>query len=114
MEVKWITANQQVIDACGRVAVMRGPLVYCFESKDNGGDVLSLSLRTDMGLREERSDELFGGTVTVKACALRQKDFGGLYSDEKPETEECEAAAVPYYAWGNRGEGQMRVWMERG
>ena len=111
---RFVYPSAKVHSLTGKVAVMRGPLVYCFESKDNGGDVLSLSLRTDMGLREERSDELFGGTVTVKACALRQKDFGGLYSDEKPETEECEAAAVPYYAWGNRGEGQMRVWMERG
>ena len=96
----------------GKAAVMRGPLVYCFEGKDNEGDVLSLYLKDGEALSLSRLDaEPLAGVTGITASAVREDIPKGLYTDEKPEKRACEAKAVPYYTWGNRGENQMRVWM---
>ena len=111
---RFVYPSTKIHTLTGSVAVMRGPLVYCFEGKDNEDDVISLSLKTGEGLSVSEFDpDLLGGTVTVTASAVRQKAFEELYSDEEPQTCECKAVAVPYYVWGNRGEGQMRVWMDK-
>lgn len=64
MEVKWIAANPQVIDACGRVAVMRGPLVYCAEGMDNGGRPLK-------DVRIARDSETEVSVEEIEASPLR-------------------------------------------
>lgn len=111
---RFVYPSTKIHTLTGSVAVMRGPLVYCFEGKDNEDDVISLSLKTGEGLSVSEFDpDLLGGTVTVTASAVRQKASEELYSDEEPQTCECKAVAVPYYVWGNRGEGQMRVWMDK-
>lgn len=111
---RFIYPSSKIHTLTGSVAVMRGPLVYCFEGEDNEGDVISLSLKTGDGLSVSEFDpDLLGGTATVLASAVRQTASEELYSDEEPQTYECKAVAVPYYVWGNRGEGQMRVWMDR-
>lgn len=111
---RFVYPSPKIHTLTGSVAVMRGPLVYCFEGKDNEDDVISLSLKTGEGLAVSEFDpDLLGGTVTVTASAVRQKASEELYSDEEPQTCECKAVAVPYYVWGNRGEGQMRVWMDK-
>ncbi|MBD5114880.1 MAG: glycoside hydrolase family 127 protein [Ruminococcaceae bacterium] len=111
---RFVYPSSKIHTLTGSVAVMRGPLVYCFEGKDNEDDVISLSLKTGEGLAVSEFDpDLLGGTVTVTASAVRQKASEELYSDEEPQTCECKAVAVPYYVWGNRGEGQMRVWMDK-
>lgn len=99
----------------GMTALCRGPLVYCFEGVDNGGDVVGLSLDTSGEITVQPFDEkLLGGTAVITAKAMRTSDFDGLYSDDVPETVPVTAYAVPYYTWGNRGENQMRVWMRKG
>lgn len=110
-------ASLKVPALTGKTAICRGPLVYCFEGVDNQGDVLSLSLLKDGALRvSDFQENLLGGTVTITADALRTETSGALstelYSDEAPVTSPCQAMAVPYYTWGNRGENQMRVWMD--
>lgn len=110
-------ASLKVPALTGKTAICRGPLVYCFEGVDNQGDVLSLSLLKDGALRvSDFQEDLLGGTVTITADALRTEASGALstdlYLDEAPITSPCQAVAVPYYTWGNRGENQMRVWMD--
>ncbi len=110
-------ASLKVPALTGKTAICRGPLVYCFEGVDNQGDVLSLSLLKNGALRvSDFQEDLLGGTVTITADALRTETSGALstelYSDEAPATSPCQAVAVPYYTWGNRGENQMRVWMD--
>lgn len=110
-------ASPKVPALTGKTAVCRGPLVYCFEGVDNQDDVLSLSLLKDGALRvSDFQENLLGGTVTITADALRTEASGALstelYSDEAPASSPCQAVAVPYYTWGNRGENQMRVWMD--
>lgn len=55
--------------------------------------------------------ELLSGIVPIKAQGYRRKTTDALYSDEKPVREEVTITMIPYYAWGNRGLTQMRVWM---
>lgn len=106
-------ASSKVPELTGKTAVCRGPLVYCFEGADNQDDVLSLSLIRGGRLQvSDFQDDLLGGTVTITADALRTEAIDGLYTDEAPVVTPCKAIAVPYYTWGNRGENQMRVWMD--
>ena len=93
---------------------MRGPLVYCLEEADNGGNLPAIYADTSEPLIEEPS-EILGGIVTIKGKGRRICEAswqGGLYGEEKPRTEETEFTAVPYYCWDNRGEGEMLVWLK--
>lgn len=109
---KLMYASHKVPALTGKAALCRGPLVYCFEGADNGGDVLSLALKKGGKLSILEFEEEIGGTVRIAAEAVRRTDSGELYSDSAPVEKVCEAIAVPYYIWGNRGENQMRVWMD--
>ena len=109
---EYIYASSKVPRLTGCVALLRGPLVYCFEGKDNEEDVLSLSLKRDGKIRISGYDEkLLSGTVTLTVEAVRRERTENLYTSVRPEEKSCSAVAVPYYTWGNRGENQMRVWM---
>ena len=108
---RFIYASSRVPELNGRVSLCRGPLVYCFEGIDNNGDVLSVSLKRNGKVDVLDADDFLGGAVklTVEAVYIQQSDK--LYSDAAPVHKPCKAIAVPYYTWGNRGENQMRVWM---
>ena len=111
---RFIYPSAKLHDISGMVALARGPLVYCFEGVDNGGDVVSLSLDTAGEVSVQPFDEsLLGGTVRIKVSALKTEDIDGLYSEDAPKRTPVNAVAVPYFTWGNRGENQMRVWMNR-
>lgn len=109
---RMIYASARVPELTGCAAVCRGPLVYCFEGIDNDGDVLSLILKSD-GCIEMCTEKngLPAEIITLRMEAVRMEQTEGLYSDSRPVFSPCTATAVPYYAWGNRGENQMRVWM---
>lgn len=108
----FVYASSKVPALSGKAAVRRGPLVYCFEGTDNGGDVLSLCLKKGGRLAASEYDEkLLCGTVKITAKAVKRSDTEELYTFAEPEEKPCTAEAVPYYTWGNRGEGQMRVWL---
>ncbi len=104
-------ASTKVPALTGCTAVWRGPLVYCFEGADNG-DVLQLSLKRGGRLTvSDKAEADLDGAHKITAEAVRAADSESLYTDTPLETEPCEAVAIPYYTWGNRGENQMRVWM---
>ena len=111
---RYVYANPQVRADSGKAAIMRGPLVYCLEEADNGGNLPAIYADTSEPLIEEPS-EILGGIVTIKGKGRRICEAswqGGLYGEEKPRTEETEFTAVPYYCWDNRGEGEMLVWLK--
>lgn len=83
----------------GRVAIMRGPLVYCVEGVDNGGRALDLALSDSADLRAEPDPKLLGGVARIHAV--------------QPGADPGELMAVPYYAWAHRGVGEMAVWLQR-
>ena len=108
---RFIYASSRVPELNGRVSLCRGPLVYCFEGIDNNGDVLSVSLKRNGKVDILDADDFLGGAVKLTAEAVYIQQSDKLYSDAVPVHKPCKAVAVPYYTWGNRGENQMRVWM---
>jgi len=106
MPVERITANPQVAADQGRVALKRGPVVYCFEGTDNGGAVQNLVIPPETEFTPEFRSNLLGGVTVLKgkATALFQ-----TAANEVPLP--FQVMAVPYYANANRGTCQMQVWM---
>ena len=100
MPIRRVLANEKVKDDLGKVALMRGPIVYCLEAVDNTGqDVSSLVLPRQTQLRAEHRADLLGGVTVIQG----QVPSGG----QKTVT----MTAVPYYAWANRDKGAMTVWI---
>jgi DUF1680 family protein len=97
----------------GRVALRRGPLIYCVEEADNAGaPVQTLTLPRDAEIGAAWREDLFGGVVGLRANAKRLVPSGGaLYSSSPPATQEAPLTALPYYLWANREPGSMQVWI---
>ncbi len=114
MNTRILSADDRVRENIGKVAVMRGPVVYCMEEKDNSKDLHMYRLCAEEPM-EECSVMIEGKQFpALKAKGQRQKkkDSDGLYQKyEKPEYEDVEITLIPYYAWANRGENEMAVWM---
>lgn len=112
MPVRRVYANPLIREDAGRVALMRGPLVYCLEQEDNGSHLQTVRLPKDsVCTASDACDPILGSYTAVRVRALRLIPDGSLYSEEPPKSEETELYAVPYYLWGNRSEGEMRVWI---
>jgi len=97
MPIHRVLANESVEAGRGRVALERGPLVYCAEGVDNGGRARTLALAADVELVAEHRKDLLGGVTVIRA---RQ----AVGSNEQ-------ITAIPYYAWSNRGDGEMCIWL---
>ena len=94
MEIKRIEANPRVKDNAGRVAIARGPLVYCFEGCDNDGRVRNIVLDRDPKLTARQRSDLLGGVTVIEGKARGDRTV----------------TAVPYHAWDHRDPGEMLVW----
>ena len=112
MEPRRIYPSPRISADSGKVAFMRGPLVYCAEGADNPGGVLNLRVKRDAEPRllPFCKDELFG-VQKLAVAGRRVADGGELYTDARPDEADCDITLVPYYAWANRGENEMRVWL---
>ncbi|MFV0384074.1 glycoside hydrolase family 127 protein [Paracoccus sp. (in: a-proteobacteria)] len=112
MEPQFIHANPAVAADQGRVALMRGPLVYCLEQADNAPMLNSCILRDDA---VPRLTEINGlpGIVGLEVEGMRETGNGALYSTTPPRRAPTLLRAVPYYAWDNRAPGEMLVWIRR-
>lgn len=114
MPVRKIYANTKVREDVGCVALMRGPVVYCFEGVDNGEQLQALFVDRELDATVVNGEgELFSGMNLLDVAGKRLIYSGGteLYSEEEPVFEPVKLRAIPYFAWGNRGLNQMRVWM---
>lgn len=114
-EVRRMQANPLVREDAGKVAVARGPLVYCIEECDNGPVLSDIELEHDPQFVVVHDPELLGGIPTVCGKARRSAaDWGDqLYREARFDTIPVEIRAVPYYGWNNRGKGEMLVWMRQ-
>lgn len=100
MPVNRVYAHEKVEDDQGKVALMRGPILYCLEAVDHPGmDLSRLALPQDAALRAEHRAGLLGGVTVLQGQALADA--------QRPVT----LTAVPYYAWANRERGAMTVWI---
>jgi hypothetical protein len=98
----------------GRVALTRGPLVYCLEQIDNGPDLDAVTLPLDAAFAPEERPDLPDGMLALAGRGFREQTRNdGLYADEPASAQPTRVSALPYYAWGNREPGEMRVWIRR-
>jgi len=114
MPVERIEASPRVRVDCGRVALQRGPLVYCLEEVDNGPDLPDIVLPRDAALEPCPTPDLPGGIMAVTGTALRRdRDEweDTLYRASPSNLRNTDIKAVPYFAWGNREPGEMLVWI---
>jgi DUF1680 family protein len=105
-------AHPAVSSAAGKVALERGPIVFCLEGVDHEVALSRLALPRDADL-DVRPDERTG-LVTVHATGVAEAGNGGsaeLYRDWPPPTRRTDLTAVPYFSWGNRGQSTMTVWV---
>lgn len=114
--IEW-HSHPLVKDNLNKVAVQRGPFVYCLEEEDNGNDLHLLSL-TEKANPEDKVDSTLGEFVALKGKAERQlidKSWQNhLYqADMVRDSEETEVTFIPYHLWANRSTGEMKVWINR-
>ena len=110
LPVRRVVAHDAVGTNRGRVALQRGPVVYCLEWPDNHGQVLDLVIPDDAPLETGFSPDLLGGVVTVRGMArtaMRTADGRVVVDGQRP------FVAIPYYGWAHRGPGEMTVWPAR-
>jgi DUF1680 family protein len=108
-------ANPRVRQDAGRVALMRGPLVYCVETTDNGTDLNAIILPTDLPTAETSVlDNLFGAVAVDLDVAREDTANWGksLYRKEPAKRKAAKARFVPYHLWDNRDPGEMLVWVQ--
>jgi DUF1680 family protein len=115
MPAERIYAHPAVAADLGRVALRRGPLVYCLEEADNpGGPVQRLALPRSSELRPEPLGNSWSGVVALAADGVRVQDSdwdSALYRLEPPRRAPARLIALPYYLWNNRTKGSMTVWI---
>ncbi len=109
MPIRRIVARGEVKDDVGKVALQRGPIVYCAEGVDNAGNVRNLVLHDDAALEAKYHKDLLNGVVVIKGRtkSLEHGNNGALIEKSR------RFQAIPYYAWAHRGAGPMTVWLAR-
>jgi len=118
MEIEFLESHPKVKDNVGKVAIRRGPIIYCVEGVDNlWGDVWDLEISKDTKLENEYRD-ILGGVVILKGKGwINAPDsWKGLYlptKDVDSLRKEVEFIAIPYYSWANREKGPMEVWIKK-
>jgi DUF1680 family protein len=122
MPVRYEESHPYVAENAGRVAIMRGPLLYCVEQVDNPGlDLRDIVLPDDAASFSVQSrPDLLGGVAVLETLAeivLPDEEWRKrLYCRVRPRADEpqdttAKVTAIPYYAWANRDPGPMRVWL---
>lgn len=111
MPVERVYAHPNVSADRGRVALQRGPIVYCLESADNGDDLDQISLPRTSELEAHFEPGLLGGVVSLTGQGLRSVATNSAYADHPPATETVPLKAIPYCLWDNRTSGDMLVWI---
>ncbi len=109
MPVQLMESNPLVAENCGRVAIMKGPVVYCAEGVDNGENIHSLWVTETLNSEEKDSPELGCKILTVDA--YRPAPCQALYRKATAEAKKEQLTLIPYFAFANRGESEMLVWI---
>lgn len=106
--------NPLVSEDIGKVAISRGPFVYCLEGVDNGTELNCLRLPDDSKLDYEFDSSLLSGVGVISGKGYRlqtSESKDSLYTNSKPVEKEAKLKFIPYFAWANRGENEMEVWV---
>jgi DUF1680 family protein len=101
MPVRRAYAHENVLEDKGKVSLMRGPVVFCLEADDNKDiDLFKMALPRDTALSAAHRPDLLGGVTVIQG--------EGLDENQRPVA----LTAIPYYAWANRGQGAMTIWVK--
>ena len=117
MSAELLEAHPLVEEVRNQVAVRRGPIIYCLESIDLPDDVRieDVALSPVEPFQDRFVEDFLGGVVVLDAQArcLSGRDWGDtLYRKLSPlQPEKIHVRLIPYYAWGNRGDAEMTVWL---
>ena len=113
MPVERIYAHPEVAADIGRVALKRGPIVYCLEGADHDAPVRRIALPRSNPVEARFERELLCGVgvLTAQALAARPSEDGALYSTAPPDTSPTTLQAIPYSFWSNRDSEEMSVWI---
>jgi hypothetical protein len=103
LEARRVHDDSRVKTNRGRVSLQRGPLVYCLEGQDHDGRSRNIAIPPDAKLTLVDRPELLGGIVTIEGIARVRSD--------ETTVKSAPFLAVPYYAWNNRGTGEMVTWI---
>ena len=106
MEVRRVIANENLKDDIGKIALQRGPIVYCAEWVDNNGRAANIILPSSATFTTEFNPSLLNGVMLLKSEA-----HAVINSDTEVKTLKQSFIAIPYYAWANRGKGEMMLWL---
>lgn len=118
MPVRRVYGNPLLRHVAGKVAVQRGPLVYCLEEADNGAELHNLVLPDDSEFTLIQGKGIFAHKVLIQAEGLRmmadEAEEQPLYYYDKPPVSAApqKLIFIPWFSWANRGEGEMRIWVD--
>ena len=118
MPVRAVAATPKVRETANQLCFTRGPWVYCAEEKDNGRDLHLLRVSPQAAQSAQIVARLIEGlplpTLVLPGKRVSAAETAPLYAPWQPEkTEDATLTLVPYFAWNNRGRGEMRVWLNR-
>ncbi|MDE1995933.1 MAG: glycoside hydrolase family 127 protein, partial [Rhizobiaceae bacterium] len=117
MPIDRIYAHPAVSEDGGRVALQRGPVVYCIEETDLGGEPQRLRLPASAEISPRYEAGLLGGAVVLEGTALEAETSGWentLYRTTAPKQKKRPFKAIPYHLWANRDPGAMAIWLQEG
>ncbi|GAA4787001.1 glycoside hydrolase family 127 protein [Olivibacter ginsenosidimutans] len=108
MEVKKLAAIDQIRANKNRIALQRGPLVYCVEQADNPAEVMSFIVPADATFTATYQKDLLGGLVTLQS---QLPVVNPAPDGQSVQVQQKTITAIPYFSWANRGNGEMQVWL---
>jgi uncharacterized protein len=115
MEVQLLEGHPLIEEVRNQAAIKRGPVVYCIETPDLPEDtgILDVYLSSNVELTSQYRPDFLGGIETISGEVLIRSDVhDGMYRVmNKPEWKSVDMTFVPYFAWSNRGEAEMTVWI---
>ena len=120
MDVRRVAAHPHILENTGRVALMRGPFIYCLESADHGGiDLRDVKLPQDATFVTSFRKDLLGGIQVIQATGTvvtysdnwSTSAYRCARETHHHQSQTIDLVAIPYFAWANRGPGAMQIWV---
>ncbi|CAM4482498.1 hypothetical protein FHS16_004755 [Paenibacillus endophyticus] len=115
MSVALVRSHPELRETSGKTAVQRGPVLYCLEEADNGANLRDLQLSSDAAFEGQFIPDLLEGIYVIESKDAWRTAYDAasteLYTTKRYNKKQAKAVFVPYYAWANREEGEMTVWI---
>lgn len=106
MDVRRVVANNKLKDDLGKVALQRGPIIYCAEWPDNNGEVSNIIVPAEATFEAEFKPAMLKGITILKSEVPAVR----ILNERNVTTQHQPFVAIPYYAWAHRGKGEMMIW----